>query len=137
MSALQDSQEALEDYAKYFLSMSTNELSRPSTMVRPIRIEPIIEEASVLADRVFTVARIFNILEDVPWNKAAGKSGVGYDLIKAADFSVISLVARWFRGLYRIVLVQYYSTCACLILALVPLHPCKFHDFFGQRRSHE
>ncbi len=105
MSALQDSPEALEDYAKYFSSMSTNELSRPSTMVRPIRIEPNIGEASVLADRVFTIARIFNILEDVPWNKAAGKSGVGYDLIKAADFSVISLVARWFRGLYRIGLV--------------------------------
>jgi len=105
MSALQDTPEALEDYAIYFSSMTTNDLPRPATRVHPIHLEPNGEEADVFAERVFTTAKIFKILEDVPWNKAAGKSGVGYDLIKAADFSVISLLARWFRGLFRVGLV--------------------------------
>lgn len=105
MSALQDTPEALEDYAKYFSSMTTNDLPRPATRVNQIRLAPDSAVADAFAERVFTTARIFKILEDVPWNKAAGKSGVGYDLIKAADFSVISLLSRWFRVMYRIGLV--------------------------------
>lgn len=101
MSALQDTPEALADYAKHFSSMTTNDLPNPATRIYPINLEPNDELAESFAERVFTTAKIFTILEDVPWNKAAGKSGVGYDLIKAADFSVISLLGRWFRSMYR------------------------------------
>lgn len=99
-SALQDTPEALAEYACFFATMTTNSLPVPDDINPPITLEHDDDENRELASKIFTTSAIFNILEDVPWNKAAGKSGVCYDLLKAADFSVISSISLWFRILF-------------------------------------
>ena len=88
-SALQDTTEALAEYASYFAAMTTNILPEPDINNHPFTFVNDDNENRELASKIFTTSAIFHILEDVPWNKAAGKSGVCYDLLKAADFSVI------------------------------------------------
>ena len=104
-SSLQDTQEALSEYAEYFASMTTNSLPEPASRIAPVALELNHELAGTLAERIFTTGIIFNILMDLPWNKTAGNSGVCYDLIKAADLSIVALISRWFRILFRIGLV--------------------------------
>jgi hypothetical protein len=99
-SALQDTTEALAEYASYFASMTTNSLPEPDIINHPFTFVNDDNENRELASKIFTTSTIFHILEDVPWNKAAGKSGVCYDLLKAADFSVISSISLWFRILF-------------------------------------
>ena len=99
-SALQDTAEALAEYASYFATMTTNSLPVPATSKPPINIQPDLEQNRELAGRIFNTSTLFSILEDVPWNKAAGKSGLCYDLIKAADLSILSIISLWFRMLF-------------------------------------
>jgi hypothetical protein len=99
-SALQDTSEALADYANYFATMTTNSLPVPEDIDPPLSLQYDANENRELADTIFTTSKILNILEDVPWNKAAGKSGVCYDLLKAADLSVISSISLWFRIIF-------------------------------------
>jgi len=99
-SALQDTSEALAEYANYFATMTTNSLPVPDNINPPITLQHDEDSNRELATTIFTTSTIFTILEDVPWNKAAGKSGVCYDLLKAADFSIISSISRWFRILF-------------------------------------
>ena len=100
LSSLQDTKEALAEYAEYFAGMNTNSLPHPTNRGAAMTIEPDMASAESFAASAFTTERIFSILYDVPWNKAAGNSGVCYDFIKAADFSVISLVSQWFRIIF-------------------------------------
>ena len=99
-SALQDTPQALDEYAKYFATMTTNSLPVPENLQPPpiLQVDP--DHNLQIAGAVFTPSAIFNILLDVPWNKAAGKSGVCYDLLKAADLSVLSIISLWFRILF-------------------------------------
>ncbi len=61
--------------------------------------------AVATADEICTIERLSAILLSVPWNKAAGASGISYDLIKASDHDSLSLLCSWFNWLFRIGLV--------------------------------
>lgn len=104
-SALKDSAEALADYARYFGEMTTNTLPVPGGRPAPVCLEVDDVQGASLSESIFTSAKIIGILIDVPWNKAAGKSGVCYDLIKAADFITITAITRWFRLIFKTGLV--------------------------------
>lgn len=99
-SALQDTPAALNEYANYFASMTTNSLPVPEHITLPVTLQCNFDENRNLAGKIFTTSTIMTTLVDVPWNKAAGKSGVCYDLLKAADISVISIISVWFRMLF-------------------------------------
>ena len=98
-SALQSSPAALNEYANYFANLTRNELPVPRDL-RNVELVCDGNEAMSLAEDIFTVGRLMKILADVPWGKAPGASGVSYDLIKAADFSVLEMLTLWFRWLF-------------------------------------
>lgn len=104
-SALQDNPVALAEYAEYFAAMTTNSYPESAASSDVLSLVLNADDARETAEQIFTTGKIFLILEDVPWNKTAGNSGVCYDLLKAADFSVISLIARWFRALFCLGLI--------------------------------
>lgn len=97
--ALQSSPAALDEYAQYFANLTRNELPVPRDL-RNVELGLNVNESLTLAEDIFTVGRLMKILADVPWGKASGASGVSYDLIKAADFSVLETLTLWFRWLF-------------------------------------
>lgn len=114
-SALNDTQEALAEYASYFSKLTTNTYPEPAERILAIILEPNEEAGILLADKIFRASIIFGILLDVPWNKAAGKSGVSYDLLKAADFSTLSVISKWFQIIFRTGLVPLSWTRSLLV----------------------
>ena len=45
---------------------------------------------------IFSGVDLYGTLSSVPWNKAAGASGVSYDLLKVASFNALVHIADWF-----------------------------------------
>ena len=99
---------ALNEYANYFASMTTNSLPVPEHITLPVTLQCNFDENRNLAGKIFTTSTIMTTLVDVPWNKAAGKSGCCYDLLKAAEITVISIISFWFRMLFIRGLVQFF-----------------------------
>lgn len=95
--------------------MTTNDLPQPFERLPIISLDPNAELASASAEEIFTATKILGILMDVPWNKTAGKSGVCYDLIKAADFSTIDLLSRWFKIIFKCGLVPQSWTRSLIV----------------------
>lgn len=114
-SALQDNQQALAEYASYFASMTTNSLPRPAAEPTGLVLNIDPDNLECISDTMFSTSKIFNILIDVPWNKTAGNSGVCYDLIKAADLSIISLLSRLFKIFFRTGLIPLSWTRSIVI----------------------
>lgn len=101
--ALQDNPVALKEYSNHFKQMNTNTL--PPAEFTEVQLNPDFATACSIADSIFTATELLNILHSVPWNKAAGASGVSYDLLKAASFGTLSHVASWFKICFEIGLV--------------------------------
>lgn len=96
--ALQVNPIALKRYAEYFRGMNTNNL--PEIDIEEANLNPSETRAAETSNVIFTAEKLDIILKTVPWNKAAGASGVNYDLLKAASYGVLSRIANWFKKCY-------------------------------------
>jgi len=101
--ALQENPAAFKDYAAHFQAMNTNCL--PEVPIPELVLTREDERCRALANDIFNVGTILNVLQSVPWNKASGASGLSYDLLKAASVNAITLVAEWFGLCFEIGLV--------------------------------
>lgn len=101
--ALQENPLALQEYAEHFRKMNTNSL--PAVDYDDFNLVFDSVAAKERAVEIFSGGDLLGTLSSVPWNKAAGASGVSYDLLKAASFNALVHVADWFRLCYEIGLV--------------------------------
>lgn len=83
--------------------MNTNNL--PEVPIDEVILSRDSERCAMLASEIFCAGTILNVLQSVPWNKAAGASGVSYDLLKGASNNAISVIAEWFGIIFEIGLV--------------------------------
>lgn len=101
--ALQENPAAFREYAAHFKTMNTNNL--PEVPIDEVILSRDSERCAMLASEIFCAGTILNVLQSVPWNKAAGASGVSYDLLKGASNNAISVIAEWFGIIFEIGLV--------------------------------
>lgn len=96
--ALNSTDEALGRYRKHFQSMNQNSLPPPNRTVEPIlnhSPDPI--SLNDLLHEHIAPSTLHEILKWIPRNKSPGASGVTYDILKTADFPVLSAISRFFN----------------------------------------
>lgn len=94
--ALNSSPAALEDYRLYFESMNKNNLPCPSETTEPV-IQPIRNPDPSGIERYLNPVTIRDIMKRTQWNKAAGASGLTYDILKCGDEITFKLISELFK----------------------------------------
>lgn len=102
--ALNSSPAALEGYRIHFEGLNKNNLPRPSSTTEPL-IHPMRDPDPSRISNYFGPAVIRDIINRTLWNKAAGASGITYDILKCGEEMTFKLISELFKLFLAVKLV--------------------------------
>jgi len=102
--ALNSSPAALEGYRSYFEGLNKNNLPCPRSTTEPV-IHPMRDPDPSRISSHFGPCVIRDVIKRTLWNKAAGASGITYDLLKCGDEMTFQLISELFKLFLAVKLV--------------------------------